>query len=103
MSSSNKQIPTDTLYKLKQLSERYDLVRQKIKAYQNEQYQIKEYIENILLKYNTNAIKTNTFSIKRNIITQHRISKEDLPEKIFNEYSHPIQFAVINISSENKS
>ena len=41
-------------------------------------------------------------SIKRNIIKQQRISREDLPEELFDKYSHPIVFSTIHIQTIKK-
>ena len=95
-------IPNDILIKCKQLSQQYSDLKQKQKTIEKELDSIKNYIEYILLKYNTNHINTNSFSVIRKIITQNRISKEDLPEKLFQQYSHPITFSALYIQSKDK-
>jgi hypothetical protein len=93
-------IPTDILQKCKDLSLRYTELKNKQKSLEKESEAIKNYLEYILLKYNTNSINAGTFSINRNIITQKRISKEDLPEKLFLQYCHPITYSVMNIKTK---
>ncbi len=93
-------IPNDILLKCKELSKHYTDLKNKQKSIEKELDTIKNYLEYILLKYNTNNINTSTFSITRNIITQKRISKDDLPEKLFLQYSHPISYSVMNIKSK---
>ncbi len=96
-------IPTETLNKLKTLSNRYYELKNKSKLIDEEILQIKNYLEANMLKYNLNTIETNDFNIVRKIITQKRISKEDLPEKIVEQYSYPISFSTLYITKPTKS
>jgi hypothetical protein len=105
MSTFNKQIPNDVMNKLKLCSNRYYELKNKSKLIETELSQLKNYIETIMIKYNLNVVETNEFNIVRKIITQSRISKEDLPEKLVQQYSHPISFSSLYIvkSKPNKN
>jgi hypothetical protein len=93
-------IPNDILIKCKVLSDRYHELKEKEKNIKKESDSIKEYLEYILLKYNTNSINTSTFSIDRKIVSQKRISKDDLPEKLFLQYARPISYSIMNIKKK---
>ncbi len=98
----NKTIPPETLNKLKTISNRYYELKYKSKLIDEEITQLKNYLEANMIKYNLNTIETNDFNIVRKIITQTRISKEDLPEKIVQQYSYPISFSTLYITKSNK-
>ena len=91
-------VPIDVLNKLKTISTRYYELKNKSKLIDSELLQLKNYLEANMLKYNLNTIETNNFNIVRKIITQSRISKEDLPEKIVQQYSYPISFSTLYIT-----
>ena len=91
-------VPIDVLNKLKTLSTRYYELKNKSKLIEAELLQLKNYLEANMLKYNLNSIETNDFNIVRKIITQTRISIEDLPEKIVQQYSYPISFSTLYIT-----
>ena len=93
---------TEDILLLKQYAHKYTEMREKLKDIEKDMEQTKNKIEDILLKYNTNCIQTSTMSIKRNIIKQQRISREDLPEELFDKYSHPIVFSTIHIQTIKK-
>ena len=95
----NNNIPEEILVKCKNLSTHYTYLKNKNKQIEKEMESIKNYLEHILLKYNTNSIETSTFKINRKIIKQQRISKDDLPETIFKTYSKPIIFSSMYIQS----
>jgi hypothetical protein len=99
MSQINKvSVPIEVLNKLKLLSNRYYELKNKSKLIDEEILQLKNYLESNMIKYNLNNIETNDFNIVRKIITQTRISKEDLPEKIVQQYSYPISFSILYIT-----
>ena len=99
MSQINKvSVPIDVLNKLKTLSIRYYELKNNSKLIEAEISQLKNYLESNMIKYNLNSIDTNDFNIVRKIITQTRISKEDLPEKIVQQYAYPISFSTLYIT-----
>ena len=93
---------TEDILLLKNYAHKYTYLREKCKDIEKEMNQIKNNIEDILIKSNSNGIQTSTMSIKRNIIKQQRISKDDLPRDLFEKYSHPIIFSTINIQTSSK-
>ncbi len=92
---------TEDILLLKEYAHKYTYLRDKVKDIEKEMDQIKNNIEDILIKSNTNGIQTSTMNIKRNIIKQKRISREDLPIELFEKYSHPIVFSTLNIQTSN--
>ena len=94
----DKSVSIDVLNKLKTISNRYYELKNKSKLIQEEILQLKNYLEANMIKYNLNTIETNNFNIVRKIMTQTRISKEDLPEKIIQQYSYPISFSTLYIT-----
>jgi hypothetical protein len=94
-------IPNDILTKLKITSNRYYELKNKSKLIETELSQLKNYIETLMIKYNLNVVETTNFNIVRKIIKQSRISKEDLPEKLVQQYSHPVTFSTLYITKPN--
>ncbi len=92
---------TENILLLKEYAHKYTYLREKLKDIEKEMDQLKNNIEDILIKSNTNGVQTSTMNIKRNIVKQKRISKDDLPPELFEKYSHPIVFSTINIQTVN--
>ncbi len=87
---------------LKSYAQKYTELKQKTKEMEDTISQIKDRIEDILIKNNINSVQTSTMCIKRNIIKQQRISKEDLPVELFDKYSHPISFSTLHVQINKK-
>lgn len=96
-------INSNTLKHCKLLCQQYSELKEKQNSIEKQLQNIKNQIEDICLNNNTNTIHTNVFSIDRKIIKQFRISKDDLPENIFEQYCRPISFSTIKIKSFDSS
>ena len=85
-----------------QLLEKYFLAKEKLKDIQELVDYYKEEIEDNLDENKKEYYKGLMYSVERKTMTVNRVSKKDLPEDIWDEYSKPYKIFALHITKNGE-
>lgn len=76
-------------------------IRRQMRELQNQEKSIKNYIHQYMTRYNTNSFTTNYWICQRKLREREQITKDNVPQEIWEEYATPVIFPVLLFKSRN--